>query len=50
MTAKNVGICFAPCLMRSEKASQADLIYASKGAIITENLITDLEEIFGDEQ
>ena len=50
MTTKNVAICFSPCLLRSEKASEADLIYASKGAILTEMMIDKFEDLFGDEE
>lgn len=39
MTAQNISICFAPCLLRAEKASPADIIYASKCAIVTRMLL-----------
>ena len=39
MSAQNVSICFAPCLLRAEKASAADLIYASKCAMTTRILL-----------
>lgn len=39
MTAQNISICFAPCLLRAEKASAADIIYASKCAIATRILL-----------
>lgn len=48
MTAQNIAICFAPCLMRAEKASAADLIYASKCAIVSRILIDNFDFIFGD--
>ncbi len=47
MTAQNISICFAPCLLRAEKASAADIIYASKCAIITRILLDNFEDIFG---
>ena len=49
MSSHNLAICFSPSLMRSEKASMADLIYASKSVNVTEILMTDYNEIFGSE-
>lgn len=50
MTTQNISICFAPCLLRAEKASHADLIYASKCAMVTKLLLDDMEYIFGDKK
>ena len=50
MSSQNVSICFAPCLLRAEKASPADLIYASKCAMVTKILLDDFQEIFGDQK
>jgi hypothetical protein len=43
MTAQNISICFAPCLLRAEKASMADIIYASKCAIVTRILLDNFQ-------
>lgn len=48
MTAHNIAICFAPCLLRAQKASMADIIYASKCAITTRILLDNFQEIFAD--
>lgn len=48
MTAQNISICFAPCLFRAQKASMADIIYASKCAISTRILLDEFDYIFGD--
>ena len=50
MSANNLAICFSPSLMRSEKASMADLINASKSVNITNIMLTSFEEIFGNEE
>ena len=42
MSSQNISICFAPCLLRAEKASHADLIYASKCAMVTKIMLDDL--------
>ena len=49
MSANNIAICFSPSLMRAEKPSMADLINASKAVFITNTLIENFEEIFGNE-
>ena len=49
MSSQNVSICFAPCLLRSEKASVADLIYASKAAMATKLMIEEFNFVFGDQ-
>ena len=50
MSAQNISICFAPCLMRAEKASPQDLIYASKSAMATRLMIDKFDNLFGDEK
>lgn len=50
MSANNLAICFSPSLMRSEKPSMADLINASKSVTITNILINNFEDIFGNEK
>jgi hypothetical protein len=47
MTSNNLAICFTPSLMRSETASMADLLNASKGVLITNILLDNFEDIFG---
>jgi hypothetical protein len=39
MTALNLSICFAPCLLRAEKPSPADLIFANKCAMVVRILL-----------
>lgn len=48
MNTHNISICFSPCLMRSEKASPADLIYATKSTTVVEAILNNLEYMFGD--
>lgn len=50
MPAHNLAICFSPCLLRSEKPSTADLIYASKAVFIVGLLISEFDAIFGSEE
>jgi hypothetical protein len=50
MPTHNLAICFSPCLLRSEKPSTADLIYASKAVFIVGLLISDFDAIFGSEE
>ena len=40
MTEKNISICFAPCLMRAEKASTEDIIFASKSVIYVKLMVS----------
>lgn len=49
MSAHNLAICFSPAFMRSEKASFADIVNASKSVTVTEIMINDFEAIFGNE-
>ena len=41
MSAHNLAICFSPAFMRSQKASFADIAYASKSVTVTETMISD---------
>ena len=47
MNANNLAICFAPCLLKSEKPSELDLIYATKSSHVVKTVIENFEEIFG---
>lgn len=47
MTAQNIAICFAPCLMRAEVSGPADLIYASKCMSVNKILIEEFDYVFG---
>lgn len=47
MSGHNLAICFSPALMRSEKASFADIVNASKSVTVTDILISDFDYIFG---
>lgn len=49
MSAHNLAICFSPAFMRSEKPSFADIANASKAVMVTEILINDFDEVFGQE-
>lgn len=50
MTAQNIAICFAPCLMRAEVSGPADLIYASKCMAVNKIIIENFEHIFGTDE
>jgi hypothetical protein len=50
MGAHNLAICFSPAFMRSEKPSFADIANASKAVTVTEIMINDFDEVFGQEQ
>jgi len=50
MSANNLAICFSPSLMRSEKASMADILNASKSVNITNIMLANFEEIFGNDE
>jgi len=47
MTAQNISICFAPCLMWAEQRSIKDLAYINKSVNVVMILIENFEEIFG---
>lgn len=50
MTANNLAICFAPCLLKSEKPSELDLIYATKSSLVVKLILDNFELIFGNKQ
>ncbi len=39
MNANNLAICFAPCLLKSEKPSELDLIYATKSSHVVKLIL-----------
>lgn len=43
MDIKNVAICFSPTLMKAEKPSEADIVYAAKGVSLTNLMITHID-------
>lgn len=47
MTANNIAICFAPCLMWAKERSIKDIAYATKSVQVVNIMITNFEEVFG---
>lgn len=48
MGSQNLAICFSPCWFRSQnKASIAEIVYASKSVIYSKLLISELDDLFG---
>ena len=43
MDIKNIAICFSPTLMKAEKASEADIVYAAKTVSLTNLMITRID-------
>jgi hypothetical protein len=47
MSANNIAVCFAPCILRSEVSSFDDIANSKKAAEYCKIALNDLESIFG---
>lgn len=50
MTAENVAICFAPCIMWAKELTAKEIIYAKKSVQALLIMITKSEEVFGNKK
>lgn len=47
MTAYNIAVCFAPCIMWAKERSMKDIPYATKSVQVMNIMVTNFEEVFG---